>query len=76
MDFSYDDGERVLDDVTFTANPGETVGLVGPTGAGKSTICKLLPRLYDVTGGEIRVDGTDVRDLTVESLREHIGYVG
>ncbi|SIR03451.1 ATP-binding cassette, subfamily B [Haladaptatus litoreus] len=77
VDFAYeDDGERVLHDVTFTADPGETVGLVGPTGAGKSTICKLLPRLYDVTGGEIRVDGTDVRDLTVESLREHIGYVG
>ncbi|WP_233274733.1 ABC transporter ATP-binding protein [Haladaptatus cibarius] len=77
VDFSYeDDGERVLQDITFTADPGETVGLVGPTGAGKSTICKLLPRLYDVTGGEIRVDGTDVRDLTVESLREHIGYVG
>ncbi|WP_435153253.1 ABC transporter ATP-binding protein [Haladaptatus sp. DFWS20] len=76
VNFAYDDGEQVLDDVTFTADPGETVGLVGPTGAGKSTICKLLPRLYDVTGGEIRVDGTDVRDLTVESLREHIGYVG
>ncbi|WP_266076512.1 ABC transporter ATP-binding protein [Haladaptatus caseinilyticus] len=76
VDFAYDDGERVIHDITFTADPGETVGLVGPTGAGKSTICKLLPRLYDVTAGEIRVDGTDVRDLTVESLREHIGYVG
>jgi ATP-binding cassette, subfamily B, bacterial len=76
VDFAYEDGEEVLSDVTFTAEPGETVGLVGPTGAGKSTICKLLPRLYDVTGGEIRVDGHDVRDITVECLREHIGYVG
>ncbi|WP_423745282.1 ABC transporter ATP-binding protein (plasmid) [Haladaptatus sp. SPP-AMP-3] len=74
--FAYEDGQEVLSDVTFTADPGETVGLVGPTGAGKSTICKLLPRLYDVTGGEIRVDGHDVRDVTVESLRGHIGYVG
>ncbi len=76
VDFAYEDDHEVLSDVTFTADPGETVGLVGPTGAGKSTICKLLPRLYDVTGGAIRVDGHDVRDLTVESLREHIGYVG
>ncbi|MFH5798382.1 ABC transporter ATP-binding protein [Haladaptatus sp. CMAA 1911] len=76
VDFAYEDGEEVLSDVTFTAEPGETVGLVGPTGAGKSTICKLLPRLYDVTGGEIRVDDYDVRDITVECLREHIGYVG
>ncbi len=76
VDFAYEDGHEVLSDVTFIAEPGETVGLVGPTGAGKSTICKLLPRLYDVTGGAIRVDGHDVRDLTVESLREHIGYVG
>ncbi|WP_231183760.1 ABC transporter ATP-binding protein [Haladaptatus sp. DYF46] len=76
VNFAYEDGEEVLSDVTFTAEPGETVGLVGPTGAGKSTICKLLPRLYDVTGGEIRVDGHDVRDITVECLREHIGYVG
>ncbi len=73
VDYVYDDGEQVLSDVTFTADPGETVGLVGPTGAGKSTICKLLPRLYDVTGGEIRIDGHDVRDVTVESLREHVG---
>ncbi|WP_440008784.1 ABC transporter ATP-binding protein [Halomicrococcus sp. SG-WS-1] len=70
------DSEVVLRDVTFTADPGETVGLVGPTGAGKSTICKLLVRLYDVTDGAIRVDGHDVRDVTVESLRSHVGYVG
>ncbi|WP_458206370.1 ABC transporter ATP-binding protein [Haladaptatus sp. NG-SE-30] len=76
VDFAYDEGEQVLSDVTFTADPGETVGLVGPTGAGKSTICKLLPRLYDVSDGAIRVDGHDVRDVTVESLRGHIGYVG
>ncbi|MCH7660239.1 MAG: ABC transporter ATP-binding protein [Euryarchaeota archaeon] len=69
-------GERVLHDIDFEAAPGETVALVGPTGAGKSTILKLLLRLYDVNRGEIRVDGHDVRDLTLSRLRGAIGYVG
>ncbi len=73
--FAYDDGTRVLSGIDFVAESGETVALVGPTGAGKSTLLKLLMRLYDVTGGTIRVDGHDVRDLTVSSLRNAVGYV-
>ncbi|QPV62612.1 ABC transporter ATP-binding protein [Halosimplex litoreum] len=74
--FSYDGDETVLDDVDIDVEPGETVGLVGPTGAGKTTIVKLLLRLYDVDEGEVRVDGTDVRDATLASLRGSMGYVG
>ncbi|MFB6309215.1 MAG: ABC transporter ATP-binding protein [Haloarculaceae archaeon] len=65
----------ILEDVSFTAEGGETVALVGPTGAGKSTIVKLLTRMYDVDAGTIRVDGADVRDVTVRSLRRAVGYV-
>ncbi|AGN02143.1 ABC transporter-like protein [Salinarchaeum sp. Harcht-Bsk1] len=67
--------DLVLEGIDFAAEPGETVALVGPTGAGKSTVCKLLLRLYDVTDGSIRVDGHDVRACTLDSLRESIGYV-
>ena len=74
--FGYDEGETVLEDVDFEAEPGETVGLVGPTGAGKTTIVKLLLRLYDVNEGAVRVDGHDVRDVTLSSLRGSMGYVG
>ena len=70
-----DADEEVLRGVSFAAEPGDTVALVGPTGAGKSTLLKLLLRLYDVTDGAIRVDGHDVRDVTVESLRSSVGYV-
>ncbi|ELZ47827.1 ABC transporter [Halorubrum coriense DSM 10284] len=70
-----DADEEVLSGVSFSADPGDTVALVGPTGAGKSTLLKLLLRLYDVTDGAIRVDGHDVRDVTVESLRSSVGYV-
>ncbi len=69
-------GERVLHDVDFVAEAGDTVALVGPTGAGKSTLLKLLLRLYEVDRGEIRVDGHDVRELTLSSLRRSIGCVG
>ncbi|RJT04859.1 ABC transporter ATP-binding protein [Halococcus sp. IIIV-5B] len=72
--FGYDE-EVVIDDVSFSADPGETIALVGPTGAGKSTLLKLLLRLYDVDEGSIALDGHDIRDLTLESLREAIGYV-
>jgi len=66
----------VLEDVNFEAEPGETVALVGPTGAGKSTLAKLLLRLYDTTEGAVRVDGHDVREVTRDSLRDAVGYVG
>jgi ATP-binding cassette subfamily B protein len=74
-DTAADDGGRVVDGVSFEAEPGETVALVGATGAGKSTLLKLLLRLYDVDGGAVRVDGHDVRDLTLSSLRGAVGYV-
>ncbi|WP_436924108.1 ABC transporter ATP-binding protein [Halosimplex amylolyticum] len=74
--FSYDGDETILEDIDIDLDPGETVGLVGPTGAGKTTIVKLLLRLYDVNEGEIRIDGHDVRDVTLSSLRGSMGYVG
>ena len=72
---SYEDGVPVLKDVSFTAQPGQTIAIVGPTGAGKTTIINLIPRFYDVTSGAIRIDGIDVRDVKMKSLREQIGIV-
>ena len=66
---------QVLRNLSFVAEPGTMTALVGPSGAGKTTISALLPRLYDVTGGAIKIDGNDIRDLTVESLRQSIGVV-
>ncbi len=60
----YKTGEPVLKDVSFTAEPGQTIAIVGPTGAGKTTIINLIPRFYDVTGGSVPIDGIDVRDVT------------
>ncbi len=68
-------GREALSNVSCTAQPGETIALLGPTGSGKSTIINLLPRFYDVTGGRILIDGHDVRDLTLKSLRDQIGAV-
>jgi ATP-binding cassette, subfamily B, multidrug efflux pump len=72
---SYEDGVPVLKDVSFIAQPGQTIAIVGPTGAGKTTIINLLPRFYDVTSGSVRIDGIDVRDVTMNSLRGQIGIV-
>jgi ATP-binding cassette, subfamily B, bacterial len=74
--FGYDDSERIIDEISFEVDGGETVALVGPTGAGKSTVLKLLLRLYDVDDGAIRVDDQDVRDVSLPSLRRSMGYVG
>jgi len=76
VSFGYEDAEEtVLEEVSFVAEGGETVAVVGPTGAGKSTLLKLLMRLYDVDEGAVRIDGQDVRDVTIPSLRRRIGYV-
>jgi len=71
----FSSGENVLSDVSFVAQPGQTIALLGATGSGKSTIINLIPRFYDVTQGRITVDGHDVRDATLESLRSQIGIV-
>jgi ATP-binding cassette subfamily B protein len=74
--FGYDTAEEsVIEDVSFSVDGGDTVALVGPTGAGKSTILRLLLRLYDVDAGSIEIDGQDVRDVSVSSLRRAMGYV-
>ncbi len=72
---AYEDGVPVLQDVTFSAEAGQTIAIVGPTGAGKTTIINLLPRFYDVSNGSIKIDGIDVREVTAESLRRQIGIV-
>lgn len=75
VSFAYEKDKPVLVDLNFTARPGETVALVGPSGSGKTTIANLLPRFYDVDGGCIEIDGVDIRDVTIDSLRDHIGVV-
>ena len=75
VSFSYNDGTKVLDHVDLHIAPGETVSLVGSSGGGKTTMCHLIPRFYDVTGGRVTVDGNDVRDLTQASLRGSIGII-
>ena len=76
VSFRYPGAEEdVLTDISFTARPGETTAVIGSTGSGKSTLINLIPRLYDVTDGAVLVDGEDIRDVTMESLREEIGYV-
>lgn len=72
--FKYEE-TTILDDISLSIHPGETIAIVGPSGAGKTTLCSLLPRFYDVNGGSIRIDGTDIRDMTLSSLRENIGTV-
>ena len=75
VSFYYEAGNPVLTDLNFVAEPGQTIALVGPSGSGKTTIANLLPRFYDVTGGGIYIDGMDIRESTISSLREHIGLV-
>jgi ATP-binding cassette subfamily B protein len=75
VDFSYDGTNPILTNVSFHAEPGQTIALVGPTGAGKTTMINILSRFYDIRGGSIKIDGTDIRDVTRESLRKQIGTV-
>ena len=75
VNFSYETDLPVLHEVDLHIRPGETVAVVGPSGGGKSTLCQLIPRFYDVSGGAIRIDGLDVREVTQESLRQNVGVV-
>ena len=75
VSFSYNEGDEILHDLFFEAKPGQAVGLVGPSGAGKSTIASLLPRFYDCDGGTIRIDGKDIKHVTLDSLRNQVGIV-
>ena len=74
--FSYaDDGRQVLSEINLDVKPGQNVALVGPSGSGKTTLCNLIPRFYDVTEGRIKIDGQDIKNVTLRSLREQIGFV-
>lgn len=75
LNFAYENERRILKDITFNAEAGQTVALVGPSGAGKTTLLNLIPRFYDPQEGSIKVDGMNIRDLKVRSLREHISIV-
>ena len=75
VSFAYDGDLAVLHDVSLHVAPGETVAIVGPSGGGKSTLCQLVPRFYDVTSGSIRIDGMDLRDVTQRSIHENLGIV-
>lgn len=73
--FTYDDKTSVLDNINLEISEGETVAIVGPSGGGKSTLCQLIPRFYDVDAGSVKLDGTDVRNISKETLRKNIGIV-
>ncbi len=75
VDFAYRADQQILYDISFYAEPGQRVALIGPTGSGKSTVTNLIPRFYDVSDGRILFDGIDIRDLTLDSLRQYIGIV-
>jgi len=75
VDFAYNEGEPVLQNVSFVAEPGQMIGLVGPTGAGKSTIINVLNRFYDISSGSVTIDGHDIRDIAQDSLRDQLGIV-
>ena len=73
--FSYNDSKTILNHISFDIKQGEKIALIGPTGGGKTTICHLIPRFYNITSGEIKIDGQDINDFTLESLRKNIGIV-
>ncbi|MGG3837791.1 ABC transporter ATP-binding protein [Paenibacillus thiaminolyticus] len=75
VNFGYENKEKILNGIDLSIRAGETVALVGPSGAGKTTLCSLLPRFYEIDEGSISIDGTDIRKITLESLRSHIGIV-
>jgi ATP-binding cassette subfamily B protein len=75
VEFGYSDGQEVLKDISLDIKPGETIAIVGPSGGGKTTLCQLIPRFYDVEGGGISIDGHDIRDVSKSSLRSNIGIV-
>lgn len=76
VSFSYGTGlKQVLSDINLHVRPGESIALVGPSGGGKTTLCNLIPRFYDVTGGSVKIDGSDIREFTLHSLRSQIGMV-
>ncbi|MEK4878568.1 MULTISPECIES: ABC transporter ATP-binding protein [Paenibacillus] len=75
VSFGYEENRPVLQNISLNVKAGETIAFVGPSGAGKTTICSLLPRFYDVTAGAITIDGIDIRDMKLESLRKQIGIV-
>jgi len=75
VDFNYDTSKQVLQDISFDIRAGQTIAFVGPSGAGKTTICSLIPRFYEVTKGAITIDGIDIRNMTQASLRAQIGIV-
>ena len=73
--FSYNDSKTILNHISFDINHGEKIALIGPTGGGKTTICHLIPRFYNITSGEIKIDNQNINDFTLESLRKNIGIV-
>lgn len=75
VNFSYEEGERILKDVSFVVNPGDTIALVGPTGAGKTTIVNLISRFYNVESGEVLIDGIDIKSVSLASLRKQMGVM-
>jgi ATP-binding cassette subfamily B multidrug efflux pump len=75
ISFSFDGAANVLEHISFTVQPGRTLGIVGPSGAGKSTIAQLIPRFYDVSAGRITIDGQDIREVTLDSLRNAVGLI-